>query len=335
MGASAAFFAVGGILLASKLFDFSEAFCLIGVLALLVFIPCYIIFGETDRKRLAKRLDNDLELQERVSTMVEYEGSDEDIVQLQRQDAQKRLAEYSTKVLKFRHLWLYLLILVLAVALLVGAVVYPKADIKDPDDTDDDEPPREITDWEWKALDELIEYVRTSNADAAVMKRKTLSALEALRKLLVNEVSDSELNTLVRVTVTEINNAAAESEKEEYNLSDEQKQINLDVAKYTVEKLFEIFKLGSTEDDVTDSNSGNDDEKDDNSPPASGDNTMGADLRIFDPEKGYVKYGDVIDEYYRAVDDAFAEGTISKEEWYELMFAYFTYLYGSDTETSG
>jgi hypothetical protein len=51
-----------------------------------------------------------------------------------------------------------------------------------------------------------------------------------------------------------------------------------------------------------------------------------SDVPFFDPEKGYVTVGDVRDEYYERVQQALAEGTISKEEWEYIMATYFADL---------
>ena len=43
------------------------------------------------------------------------------------------------------------------------------------------DPPREVTDWEWQALDELIEYVKASEKADTVAKTGIVSELAGLR----------------------------------------------------------------------------------------------------------------------------------------------------------
>ena len=50
------------------------------------------------------------------------------------------------------------------------------------------------------------------------------------------------------------------------------------------------------------------------------------DVPFYDPEKGYVKLGDIREEYYERVQAAFDEGAISREEWEYIMITYFADL---------
>ena len=65
----------------------------------------YLLTHVSDRE-LAARLDSDFGLSARVQTMVEYSGEEGDMLAMQRQDADEKLAGISPKRLKFRKLWI-------------------------------------------------------------------------------------------------------------------------------------------------------------------------------------------------------------------------------------
>lgn len=338
LGVAAAAFGVGGVLLAAKLADFPELYCLAGLVALpLVWGISFAVLRQSDR-RLARRMDDELDLRERVQTMVAFADSDDAMVRIQREDTQNRLSEIPTRRLRFSGLALYILLPVLALGLFAGAVICPSqaaepAPEPDPIETS---PPRDITEWEWQALDELIEYVRASEADESIMKPGVISALEDLRALLVRGVTEDSLPMFVTVTVTEVNNleveanqALADSALSE-TVIEHQQGINTAVARYTVSKLCEIFKVDMPADPDDTSSDEQESSGNDQSWDASGDITMGANDRMFDSATGYTAYKNVIDDYYAEVNKAFREGVISKDEWYEYVITYFGYLYGKE-----
>ncbi len=327
VGASAALAAVGAILLAAKLAGFGLTYCLLGLIALPVGAAVCFAFVHEGPRRLSRRMDDTFALGERVQTMLEFEGADGEMIKLQREDAEDKLAQIPVKRLKLQGLWLYILLPVLSVSLLLGAFICPEAAEEEPGiRPGEEEPPRDITDWEWKALDELIEYVRASDADPDVMKPETLSSLEGLRSLLLVGVSDQSLKLFVSQTATEINNI--ETKANEGKLTEQQKVQNTEVARYAVSKLYEIFGMtepvesGGEDTDKKDDGDGNGEQNSG----AFGDVNMAANDLMFDPKRGYVKYGEVIDEYNAEIQKAFGDGVLSDEELYAFIMAYFGYL---------
>lgn len=338
---SAAAFAVGGILLAAKYFDFSVRYCLLGLIALPIAAGITVPFLHTNQKKLARRMDDTLELHEKVQTMLAFEQSTDSMAVIQREDTKAKLSRIPTKQLRFRAPVLYVLLPILTFAVLIGAIAFPSvAETTDPPTPDADDPPnREITDWEWKALDELILYVDQSEADETYMKPLTLQALDALRSLLKQGVSEDNLGVFVNVTVTEVNNAEAEAKKglEADGLAADvltrQTDINKEVCTYTVARLYEIF--GLLQPDIGDKTDDPNDE-DDNSGKeewnGGGNLSMAANEKLFDADLGYVSYPDVINTYYNSLSQAFREGVLSEEEWEAYMNAYFYYLYGTKND---
>lgn len=85
-------------------------------------------------KVLAKRLDKDANLQERVRTMVEFQDDDSSMVCMQRQDTNKKLDSVETKTLKMRFSFSNFILAIIAAAALTTSIfvetryVEPKAE---------------------------------------------------------------------------------------------------------------------------------------------------------------------------------------------------------------
>lgn len=293
------------------------------------------VFLRTDDKKIVKRLDAQLNLNERVQSAYEFGGESGDMYDMLRGDAGAALGKTSVKALPFKNIIATVLCAVVGVAgviaapVIAGAVpsVFAQAQEadKDKDKDKDKEPPRDVTDWEWAALDDLISYVEQSVKWESPVRSGVAAQLKGLKNVLLLGVSQSSLEGFVRNTVNEIRNVVKDAEED---ATDAQKALNAEEENYVVTRLFEIFSLlpPGGEDDP---NGGGDNKGDD------GDNTGGGtgtgelninDVPFFDPEKGYVKVGEVRDEYYERVQLALEEGTISKEEWEFIMATYFADL---------
>lgn len=332
IGLSAAALAIGGLLLMTKILRLDSVICLIGVSALPIGFALSYLLHRRSIRRLALRMDGDFGLHEKVQTMIAFEKSDDSMVRIQREDTERILGEITSKKLKFQNIWLYALLPVMTLAILGAAIAFPKkADAPVDPNPGEKEPIREITEWEWKALDELILYVQNSEADAEVLKPKTVTSLMSLRDLLKErEVSQSSLQNFANVTMNEIENARIEAENLE-NITDAQKSINREVTNYVVAKLCEIFGLNPPQ-IIEDDDPASDNNNNPDTPSHGSDVSMGADDRIYNTDKGYVKYQDVISGYYRELDEAFHDGVLSEDDWYDFMMSYFRYLYGTDSE---
>lgn len=152
----------------------------IGLLAcVLVFFAVYLLSGLTDEE-LARRLDKRLGFEERVGTMVEYSKESGTIVELQRQDTARRLMFVPTGRMKFGRLWLYILCLVLGVATLAAALVF-KPEGEGP--AEDPEIPFAISDFQITAMEELIEYVSSSEMQSPYRENVAIALTELLAEL--------------------------------------------------------------------------------------------------------------------------------------------------------
>ncbi len=331
VGLSAAAFVSGGLLLTLKLLNRPLWYALAGIAALPIAAGLFLLLHRVGAAKVAQRLDDDFLLHEKVRTMVAFENEDGDMLRIQRDDAMRTLSEIPLKKLRFTRVWLYALLPAIACAVLVTALVFPVQAEKPP--VIEVEPPLDVSDWEWQALDELIEYVEQSDADEIVMKPKTLTQLYGFKNLLLSgAVLESNLERFVNSVISSVQNAEVEAAEQE-DISEQQLQRNKDVCVYVVNKLCEIFGLDAPIDSTLPTSPDAPDEPEggpgDSNQNGTGDIVAGADEKLFDDVQGYVAYINVIREYYEQIVSAMDEGVLSAQEWSDYMEAYFEYLYGS------
>lgn len=331
VGLSAAALVSGGLLLTLKLLDGNLLLALAGIAALPIAAGLFLLLHRVGKTKVAQRLDTDFRLQERVRTMVAFEQEEGQMLRVQRDDALQKLETIPLKKLRFTRAWLYALVGAVSCAVLVTALAFPVQAEKTP--VVDVEPPLDVSDWEWQALDELIEYVQNSDADEIVMKPKTLTQLYGFKNLLQSgAVLESNLKSFVDSVISSIRNAEVEAAAQE-DISEQQKSYNSEVCVYVVNKLCEIFGLDVPQDSQGSANPDQPDEPEgnpgDHNSGGTGDIVAGADEKLFDDIRGYVSYIDVISDYYAEIVAAMDEGVLSAQEWSDYLEAYFEYLYGS------
>lgn len=286
----------------------------------------------TDDNKIAQLLDSEFALSERVQTAYVYRDAQGDMLQMQRQDADAALCKASVQKLRFGNIALAVILtalLVLSVAALPIIAVYAATPEQPVTPVD---PPRDVTDWEWQALDELIDYVKASNKATEQAKSGMAQALENLRGVLKNGVSQSSLKEFVQAAVTDVRNAVSLANEQD-GISDEQKTLNGEEEQYVIARLYEIFGLQQNGSDP--SNPPPEGDKDE--PVSPGNNTGTGELVVsgvpfFDPEAGYVSSGDpeTREKYYETIRQAMLEGTISRSEWEYIVATYFADLQEPD-----
>lgn len=293
---------------------------------------------KTDDKKIAMRLDRELGLDESVQTALEFAAESGDMLVLQREKTAERLSEISARSLRFSGL---VLAVACAVLCVLGTVAIPVTCAYAPlAFASDGQPPKEpvdpirkVTDWEWSALDDLINYVSASKKADAAAKSGMLAELNGLKNVLLAGVTQNSLSAFVQNTVTGVRNAVSEAN---VSASKEQKELNSAEGEYVVNRLYEIFALKKPSEGLTpgDPNDPNDPDKSDD--PSGGNTGTGelniSDIPFFDGELGYVKMGEVRDAYYERVQNAFAQGLISREEWEYIMLTYFADMSNKDKE---
>ena len=153
------------------------------------------------KKRLARKLDRELQLREGVQTMLTFADRQDDIVVLQREQTDERLLSTPAKKLKIRHAWTCVVCFVLAVLMTVSAFAIP-AKQPEPDPVPQ-EPPFELGEWEAVALRDLIREVEESTMTERA-KVQTVDALQALLEALYKTDTQSRMKTLVVDTVISV-----------------------------------------------------------------------------------------------------------------------------------
>lgn len=164
-----------------------------------------LLLSRPTSRRLARRIDKDLALGEKVQTMLAFKKSDDTIAVLQREDADRRLREASAGKVKERHWWKHILSPLLASAMVAVACMTPLKVIEPPPLPE--EPPYDATDWQLKALDELIENVKKSEMEASP-KGLVVQRLEGLRDVIESIDKQDDMKETVIATISYINKVA-------------------------------------------------------------------------------------------------------------------------------
>lgn len=342
IGLAVGFLAVIATLLPCKLFGinlFWLLYVLIAIAGCALGGGLAFVFLRTNDKKIAKRLDKELGLQERVQTAYEFSGKAGVMLDMQRTNASTTLENYPARSLPFKNIAAIAVCAVIAVTGLVAIPVIsftvPPVFAKVEDEKPYEEPPRPITDWEWKALDELIEYVRNTKKAEPKVRDGMLTQLQGLKTVLMRGVSQSSLVGFVQSTVSEIRNVVRDANDQ---ATEVQQALNSEDEAYVIGKLYEIFGLAKEEEPTTPTDPGKED------PDNPGGNTGGTGsldvikTPFFDPDKansvdengnylsGEVMCGEARTKYYLEVQKALDDGTISREEWEFIMLSYFADL---------
>ena len=128
----------------------------------MVYNILYLIFKYND-VTLAKKLDADYGLNEKVKTMVEFASKDTDMVRMQRANTEKVLSNLPKRTDLVKRFIYNGIALLLSVALLITGLLIPtKIKINTTD------PTFSLSSWQKKALNNLIEEVSVSEMQTDV-----------------------------------------------------------------------------------------------------------------------------------------------------------------------
>lgn len=181
-------------------------FILIGLGVFIVFdIVLFLIFNPSDVK-VAKRIDKQLNLKEKIHTMVEYEGKNGPLVGLQRKDAEDKLASISIKKFKMKFSY-YLLILPLMALAVCATSIIIKA--KEPQQPPIEEP---ISGDPYAILQIriIIREVEANNVLMPAAKEAFVSHLEELiDNVNVENITRNQEVSFVNQTITEVSNSSS------------------------------------------------------------------------------------------------------------------------------
>lgn len=198
-GVSAGLFAVGAVLLSLKLAGIpihGGYYALIGVCVACVCFGIVFPFLRPTDLKVARKLDKEYALRERVETMVAFKDDGGDIAQLQREDAGSKLENLPEKKPDFKKLWQYILIPVIALAVFVTAVFVPD---RYPDESGAAEN-YNVTEWQLSSLKEVIAGVEQCELDDEV-KQRTIEILDGFYDSLIAGIPQITFQTVFLSTV--------------------------------------------------------------------------------------------------------------------------------------
>lgn len=200
-GLAAGTFAAGAVLLGLKLGQVEIHFAyyiLIGVAAAaLAGAGAFFLLRPTDKK-VAAKLDAEHRLNEKTQTMVAFYGREGDLYELQRSDAEAKLAALPKSKPDFKKLWQYAVAMVIALAVFVTSLVLPANASDNPGPYDE---PFTFTDNQKAALLSLKSDVESSHLTEND-KSATVTALDALYSALEQAEYQRQMKTAVVSTVS-------------------------------------------------------------------------------------------------------------------------------------
>ena len=165
-------------------------------------VGLYFLLRPSD-KQLAKELDERLGQPEKIQTMLEFSKESGEVVEMQRKDAEKVLQDAPSQALKIRNVWHCIVALAVAIAMLVTAIFVPaltKEDLIPPEEK------FEITEWQIKALQQLIEEVEDSKLEEEP-KKTTLDGLNGLLDDLMETTLREDMKERVLEVIVSVDNA--------------------------------------------------------------------------------------------------------------------------------
>ena len=182
-GVAVGLLCAGILLLLSKF----EMLAFTPILALAIGAAVILLMGTavyfllyTSDKTLAKRLDRQYRLNEKVQTMLAYKDKEGIMYELQREDADASLAAVPKKSISFKRLWIYIL------CFMIGAAVFTASFVLSPEETPPPVVPDEpfaITELQIAALEELIKHVETSEMASPYRENVAQSLYDLLDEL--------------------------------------------------------------------------------------------------------------------------------------------------------
>lgn len=154
------------------------------------FSAAFYFILRPDDKRLAKKLDRDLNLNQKAQTMVEFRAAEGAMPALQREQADEILGEAAAKRPDLKWLLKFLFIPVIALALFFAGIFVPARKSAAID------PPYDVTLNQQAELKKLIANVQASNLDGTVKTAET----EILNRLLLT-LQDAKQQSEMRSAV--------------------------------------------------------------------------------------------------------------------------------------
>lgn len=159
---------------------------------------------------VARRLDSEFGLAERVQTAVAYRDEQSTLHQMQREDAEASLEAVAKKHLKFGRLWVYIVALVLSAAVLATSLILRPLPPPDEEGGEEVVIPYTLSATEEQALLALIEEVRASGMDSPY-KENVVTSIEGLLASLRLATNMTERDAALSASLAEIHEETDES----------------------------------------------------------------------------------------------------------------------------
>lgn len=204
----------------------------------LIFFP----FRPSDKK-VAKRLDEELGLNEKVQTMVAYRDQTSAIHEIQREDTINILSAKPTKALKFKTPILLICAFALTAAVFTTSQVLPKKEIEISHQQKPEDPPYVVSTWQQEALVELIKYVKESEATNDA-KKYLVHNLESLLNYISNEDGHTQTEMFQQIDII---CAMNDADMNKVNISDDIGDALFHSASTGVRQIGQALKQGKPE----------------------------------------------------------------------------------------
>ncbi|MCH5142396.1 MAG: hypothetical protein J1G07_01595 [Clostridiales bacterium] len=209
-GISFGLVAVGVVLLVLKLNAIiinPGCYVLLSVAVALVVGELAFLFVRLTEKKVAKSLDNDYALDERVQTALEFKDKEGFIYKLQRDDADSKIENLPRRRLKFSRIWQYCVIVLISLGLVITSFCIPFKQIDDEEKGPVIDPgnktPYVLTAYQEAALNELIVNVNESHLTDR-LKDSTVYILATLLETLRETETVGEMHEHVFAAIEEV-----------------------------------------------------------------------------------------------------------------------------------
>lgn len=158
-------------------------------------------------KKIAKRIDKDLKLNEKVQTMLAYKDNDKDMAIIQRNDTHDILNNFNLKNFVMKFGIVFLLIPLFSVGVAVTAFAIPK---EEEFVTETVDPTFEMDAWYRQSILDIIDYVLATNIDDSI-KQSYINLLNTLLDELDATETESVMISVVLKTVEDVNNVTLDN----------------------------------------------------------------------------------------------------------------------------
>ena len=170
-----------------------------GVIIVLFGLLFLILFPR--KLKVAKRIDKQLDLKQKVQTMIEFEKEDTFMANLQRENTMDILSKFSLKSITMKFSVFFIVLLAITTSLCITAFAVPNSKDLNPGPTGPVDPDYNLDSWTARAIKDLIDTVKESSIDET-LKTKYVSELENLIISLDLIDKESQMISLVNTIIS-------------------------------------------------------------------------------------------------------------------------------------